>query len=35
MAATAAPERVFDGGKLVEVTGVRITDEGRLALATC
>ena len=31
--ATATPERVFAGGKPVEVTRVRITDAGRRALA--
>jgi hypothetical protein len=31
--ATAKPERVFAGGKPVEITRVRITDAGRLALA--
>jgi hypothetical protein len=30
--ATATPERVFAGGKPVEVTRVRITDAGRRAL---
>jgi hypothetical protein len=31
--ATATPERVFAGGKPVEITRVRITDAGRRALA--
>jgi hypothetical protein len=31
--ATATPERVYAGGKSVEVTRVRITDAGRRALA--
>jgi hypothetical protein len=31
--ATAMPDRVFAGGKPVEVTRVRITDAGRRALA--
>jgi hypothetical protein len=31
--ATATPERVFAAGRPVEVTQVRITDAGRLALA--
>jgi hypothetical protein len=31
--ATATPERVYAGGKPVEVTRVRITDAGRRALA--
>jgi hypothetical protein len=30
--ATATPERVFAGGKPIEVTRVRITDAGRRAL---
>jgi hypothetical protein len=33
--ATATPERVFAGGKPVEVTRVRITDAGRRALVEC
>ena len=32
--ATATPERVYAGGKPVEVTRVRITDAGRRALAS-
>ena len=31
--ATAPPERVFAGGKPVEVTRIKITDVGRRALA--
>jgi hypothetical protein len=31
--ATATPERVFAGGKPVEVTRLRITDAGRRAMA--
>jgi hypothetical protein len=31
--ATATPERTFDAGKPIEITRVRITDAGRLALA--